>query len=252
MICDFGRSQSLQDQPRETSNSSPFRATLRYMSPELFVRTVIGPTPASDMWAYGCVALEVRSASLKILSHSYDIMMFAYILCLILVCLSQILCRTQPYQEVESDYEVIEQIKQGRPPSDRPRGARATLVNDSLWTALASCWREQSWRPTSRMFLELLTQMLKNGEVPTSPALVDLLPFTIDGPPLPWPEDLLDLKGSVSIEKGSAILASTLRSYVWKYVHAFSVCCYLLIAIHDQGDSEHTQSKGNRPFNGRS
>ncbi|KAF8596045.1 kinase-like protein [Ceratobasidium sp. AG-I] len=59
IICDFGRSRSPQDQPQEVSRSSPFGATLRYMSPELFASSMAGPTPASDMWAYGCVALEV-------------------------------------------------------------------------------------------------------------------------------------------------------------------------------------------------
>jgi hypothetical protein len=175
--------------------------------------------------------------------------MLIYHLWLILLSLSQILCRTQPYQGIESDYEVIQQIKQGRAPSDRPRGPRAALVNDSLWSALASCWREQVWRPTSRMFLEQLMQMLKNGEVQTSPALVDLLPLTIDGPLLPWPEDLLDLKGSISFEKDSGMLASTLRSYVWKCVFAFFIYCYSLIIIHDQGNSAYTQSPRIRLFN---
>ncbi|KAG8733950.1 hypothetical protein FRC11_014549, partial [Ceratobasidium sp. 423] len=60
LICDFGRSRQPQDQPNEVivSGSSPFAGTVRYMSPELFVPDSARPTPAADMWAYGCVALE--------------------------------------------------------------------------------------------------------------------------------------------------------------------------------------------------
>jgi hypothetical protein len=60
-------------------------------------------------------------------------------------------------------------------------------------------------------------------------------------------EDLLDLKGFISIEKNSGMLASTLQSYVWKYVFAFFIYCYSLIIIHDQRNS----SPRIRLFNGR-
>ncbi|KAG8715161.1 hypothetical protein FRC08_010909 [Ceratobasidium sp. 394] len=178
IICDFGSSRLPHDQPRELTGSSPFVATYRYMSPELFVSNVAGPTPASDMWAYGCLALEI-------------------------------LCRVQPYHEVSGQYAVIELIKQGQLPSGRPRGARAALVNDSLWSALTLCWREQSWRPTSRTLLERLMQMLQNGEVSTSPALVDLFPLAVDGPLLPWPGGVRDYKGYITIGRENGMLAST-------------------------------------------
>ncbi|KAF8594180.1 kinase-like protein [Ceratobasidium sp. AG-I] len=83
IICDPGRSRSRHDQLQEDSRPSPFGATLRYMSPELFVCSGAGPTPASDMWACGCVALEI-------------------------------LYRVQPYHEVANDCEAIELIRQGR------------------------------------------------------------------------------------------------------------------------------------------
>ena len=127
----------------------------------------------------------------------------------------QILCRVQPYQEVASDCEVVELIRQGRAPSDRPRGARAVLVNDTLWTTLSTCWREQSWRPTSRAFLERLVQMLQAGEVSASPVILDLFPLAMDGALEPWPEDLMDLKNQVVIEKADGAMESTLRSHVW-------------------------------------
>ncbi|KAG8792241.1 hypothetical protein FRC12_006694 [Ceratobasidium sp. 428] len=178
ILCDFGRSRFPHDRPRELTGSSPFVATYRYMSPELFVPNVPGPTPASDVWAYGCVGLE-------------------------------------PYHEVSSQYAVIELIKQGQLPSNRPRGARAALVNDSLWSTLALCWREQSWRPTSRTLLERLMQMLQNGEVSTSPVLMELFPLTIDGPLLPWPDGVRDYKDMIVIERKNGMLTSSIRTTVW-------------------------------------
>ncbi|KAB5590968.1 Serine/threonine-protein kinase mos [Ceratobasidium theobromae] len=184
MICDFGRSRLPHDQPRGETRSSPFGATLRYMSPELFISAAVKPTPASDMWAYGCVALEI-------------------------------LCRIQPYHEIVNDYEVIESIRGGRAPSDRPRGARARLVSDSLWEVLTTCWREQNWRPTSRNFLEQLMSMLESGEVKTSPAPLDTFPVGIDEPLTLWPDDIIDLSGMVVIERGGALWSSQ-QSSIWK------------------------------------
>jgi serine/threonine protein kinase len=61
LICDFGRSRQPDDQPNEAMlfNSSPFAGTVRYMSPELLETETARPSPAADMWAYGCIALEV-------------------------------------------------------------------------------------------------------------------------------------------------------------------------------------------------
>ncbi|KAJ1300889.1 hypothetical protein OPQ81_003316 [Rhizoctonia solani] len=145
LICDFGRARGAHDEPNELiiSGSSPFAGTVRYMSPELFVPDSARPTPAADMWAYGCIALEI-------------------------------LCRLQPYHGIASDVLVAELIRGGHPPSDRPRGPRGSLVNDALWNVLSSCWKAQDWRPTAPVFLEQLKWMLESGEVPSSPIPMDI------------------------------------------------------------------------------
>lgn len=125
------------------------------------------------------------------------------------------MCRIEPYHEFEHDYDVIECIKKGRAPSNRPRGPRARLVNDPLWKILTTCWHEQQWRPTPRSFLDKLAQMLEAGEVSTSPALLDFFSAGMEGQLVSWPEDLLDLSGAVVVEKGRA-LASSQRSKVWR------------------------------------
>ncbi|CUA67702.1 hypothetical protein RSOLAG22IIIB_13538 [Rhizoctonia solani] len=62
LICDFGRSHQSSGAPNQVilSSSSPFAGTVRYMSPELLDPGCARPSLAADMWAYGCVALEVR------------------------------------------------------------------------------------------------------------------------------------------------------------------------------------------------
>jgi hypothetical protein len=115
----------------------------------------------------------------------------------------------------------MELIRQGCAPSERPRGVRAVLVNDTLWSTLTSCWLEQNWRPTSRMFLEALDRMLQNGEVSTSPVLIDLFPTSMDEPLAPWPEEIQDLKGLIAIGRENSMLTSSLRSKVWMCVNLF-------------------------------
>ncbi|KDN42561.1 hypothetical protein RSAG8_06704, partial [Rhizoctonia solani AG-8 WAC10335] len=137
------------------------------MSPELLIPNSARPSPAADMWAYGCVALEI-------------------------------LCRIQPYHEATSDVVVAELIRSGDPPSDRPRGPRGSLINDTLWNVLSSCWQAQDWRPTAHGFLEELTEMLHNGEVSNSPIPMDMFPRIGSEPIPPWPRGIEDMNGQLS------------------------------------------------------
>ncbi|KAH7322358.1 kinase-like domain-containing protein [Rhizoctonia solani] len=185
LICDFGRSYQPNDQPNETmlSSSSPLAGTMRYMSPELLDPDSARPSTAADMWAYGCVALEI-------------------------------LCRVQPYHETTSDVVVAELIKSGQPPSDRPRGPRGSLINDGLWNVLSSCWHAQDWRPTAHMFLEELTRMLNSGEVPRSPILMNVFTNTDNEPIPPWSQEIPDLNSELD-SNSFIVLSRSLRSTVW-------------------------------------
>ncbi|KAL5639491.1 hypothetical protein ACGC1H_006209 [Rhizoctonia solani] len=125
----------------------------------------MGPTPAADMWAYGCVALEL--------------------------------------------------IKNGHPPGSRPNGPRASLINDTLWSTLAACWKGQDHRPTSQDFLDQLLSMLENGDIPSSPILPGSFPDPEGGPIEEWPEDIPDLADCLEIEEGIGTIASSARANVW-------------------------------------
>ncbi|KAH7337880.1 kinase-like domain-containing protein [Rhizoctonia solani] len=183
-LCDFGRSWKRGDAKSEVCHSSAVAGTIRYMSPELFEPSVDGPTPAADMWAYGCIALEV-------------------------------MCRVPPYHEATNNLEVIKLITGGHPPSDRPKGPRASLVNDTLWSALATCWRGPDRRPTSQEFLDQLLSMLESGNIPPSPIFSDLFLNPGGGPPEPWPEEMPDLIDYLKIEEGIGTIASSVRANVW-------------------------------------
>ncbi|CAE6503233.1 unnamed protein product [Rhizoctonia solani] len=184
-LCDFGRSWKRGDAKSEVRHSSVLAGTIRYMSPELFEPSVDGPTPAADMWAYGCVALEV-------------------------------MCRIPPYHESTNNLEVIKMITSGHPPSDRPKGPRASLINDTLWSALATCWRGPDRRPTSREFLDQLLSILESDDIPASPILSDSPPNPGPGggPPEPWPEEMPDLTDYLEIE--GVTIASSVRANVFR------------------------------------
>ncbi|KAJ1305686.1 hypothetical protein OPQ81_010424 [Rhizoctonia solani] len=185
LICDFGRSRQPNDRSNEVilSSSSPFAGTVRYMSPELLIPDSARPSPAADMWAYGCVALEI-------------------------------LCRIQPYHEITSDVVVAELIKSGHLPSDRPRGPRGRLINDVLWSMLSSCWKGQDWRPTAHRFLEELTRMLQTGEVPRSPFTMSIFTSADSEPIPPWAQEIQDMSNQLN-SSSFLVLSRSLRSTVW-------------------------------------
>lgn len=127
---------------------------------------------------------------------------------------SQVLCKIQPYHEISRELQVVEQIRKGRPPSDRPRGPRASLINDALWSAISSCWQAQDWRPTSRAFLDRLIQMLENQEILSSPALPDYFPS--GGEQMEsWPDEFADLRDQIEIDSGMEAISSSVCAEVW-------------------------------------
>ncbi|QRW25626.1 Tyrosine kinase specific for activated [Rhizoctonia solani] len=183
LICDFGRSTQPHDGPNEVivSGSSPFAGTVRYMSPELFVPELARPSPAADMWAYGCIALEVkRVAMYGAYSHA--------------------------------EFELSADTLGGHPPSSRPHGPRGSLINDTLWNVLSSCWAAQDWRPTAQLFLEKLTLMLQSGEIPSSPIPMDVF-SGFDSESIPsWPSEIKDFDGKLEF---LIQVSTSLRATVW-------------------------------------
>ena len=62
VICDFGIAKSLNDEiPQERKRSNTTKGTIRWMAPEICAPPPEASSFASDVWAYGCVILEVTS-----------------------------------------------------------------------------------------------------------------------------------------------------------------------------------------------
>lgn len=62
MLADFGLSKSLEDGPSGLTTSKGLKGTLRYYSPELLKEQEdVSYDLPSDIWAWGCLAVEVRT-----------------------------------------------------------------------------------------------------------------------------------------------------------------------------------------------
>lgn len=58
MICDFGLAKVMDDAPSGLTTSGSL-GTTRYVSPELFMDEGHSHSFSSDIWAWGCLSLQV-------------------------------------------------------------------------------------------------------------------------------------------------------------------------------------------------
>lgn len=63
MLCDFGLARILEENPSGLTTRSAQIGTLRYVSPELMMSNNARHTRESDVWAWACLLLEVRTQS---------------------------------------------------------------------------------------------------------------------------------------------------------------------------------------------
>ncbi|KAG9122968.1 hypothetical protein FRC07_000410 [Ceratobasidium sp. 392] len=191
-ICDFGHSRFIEDsaQPMVSDLSSKFHATTRYMSPELFTDPKSKPTLFSDIWAYGCVALEILS-------------------------------QLRPYHVITNEHRVTLAIKSGRTPSTKPEYPyAASCLNDTLWNIIKKCWHpHQSSRPTSTSLLRAIDDLIENGQLNLSTSTPLRTANHIDEEILDWPEGIRDFAGSLSQLNKKKISVQRMAD-VWHYFDA--------------------------------
>ncbi|KZV95420.1 WD40 repeat-like protein [Exidia glandulosa HHB12029] len=145
-LCDFGLSRLLLDHS-QTITHTGVKGTLRWMAPELILEEGSQQTYASDMWACGCLFIEVWSA-------------------------------VRPYHTKTNDHQVIFALSRGELP------ARPTDMPDSVWTVVeACCILDVTCRPSPldvvalislHLTLQRLHSMITRGG-PIDPAGSDLL-----------------------------------------------------------------------------
>ncbi|KAG8706995.1 hypothetical protein FRC08_000762 [Ceratobasidium sp. 394] len=191
-ICDFGHSRFMDDsaQPVVSDLSSMFHATTRYMSPELFTDPKSKPTLASDIWAFGCVALEILS-------------------------------QLRPYHVITNEHRVTLAIKAGRTPSTKPEYPyAASCLTDTLWDIVRKCWHpHQLSRPTSASLLSAINDLIELGELNPSTSTPLRSANDLDDELLDWPEGIKDFSGTLSgLDK--KMISMRRMADVWQYSQA--------------------------------
>ncbi|CAE6490364.1 unnamed protein product [Rhizoctonia solani] len=189
-LCDFGHSRFINTGPSQantTDSSATFQATTRYMSPELFTEPAARPSYPSDIWAFGCVALEILS-------------------------------KLRPYHVIFSEHRVPAAIIQGRAPSTRPEPPYAAgCLNDSLWAVVKSCWNiDHRSRPTAAILLDRIKVMIQQGTISTT-AITPLRPAANIGQErVEWPDKMEDLSESLACYS-KEMTSSKSMADVWIY-----------------------------------
>jgi len=91
------------------SFGSHFGGAARWMSPELLTCAIMRPTYACDVYAFGCVCIEIHT-------------------------------RRVPFSEILKDVQVIAKVQHGARPvrPDSDHGGQS--ITDDLWDVVQSCW----------------------------------------------------------------------------------------------------------------
>ncbi|CAE6500827.1 unnamed protein product [Rhizoctonia solani] len=185
-LCDFGQARFHNDQRGLASDASTtFESTHRFMSPELFKATQkVRPTNLSDVWAYGCVAL-------------------------------QLLSRLKPYHTIKNDYLIPSVIMSGRIPSSKPEKPHAPrCLNDYLWGVVEWCWRPLEYRPTTARLLGELNRLIDNHLIDISALTPDRMSLDFDGDMPPWPDSIADFS-SQGFSPNRRLLCTGARAEIW-------------------------------------
>lgn len=118
LLSDFGLATLQAKAATWNISCSSAKCAYRWMAYELAADDDAQPTAASDIWAFGCVMLEVLSGRM-------------------------------PFHDIESDEQVLAAVSCGQCPS-RPPG----IINRQ-WQLMLECWRlEPSSRPSAASLLQ--------------------------------------------------------------------------------------------------
>jgi len=141
-LVDFGSASLTGNIPEalkylERSDTRP--AALRWAAPEhLNLETEYNHTKKSDIYSFGCVALQVLSGQV-------------------------------PWSETRADVGVAVRLVQGH----RPGRPTSRPIDDSHWKLIQRCWSRVQARPAVQTMIHTIQQFL--DKCPQSPSLRDLL-----------------------------------------------------------------------------
>ncbi|KAG8899005.1 hypothetical protein FRC01_010702, partial [Tulasnella sp. 417] len=150
MLADFGLSRVLEDAPTGLTTTESLKGTLRFYSPELIKGTDASHSLASDIWAWGCLVLEVRITSYVSTTH------------LIRTVNIKVLASMIPYAEKKANHLVILAHVNNEIPAEI--GSLPIPIPD-IKMLLEKCWAiKPSERPSASYCLHIL-----NSQVYASP-----------------------------------------------------------------------------------
>lgn len=142
ILTDFGLSRAVEEGSTGFTTSEGLKGTLRYLSPELVQDSTIGQSLESDIWAWACLVMEVRTVSLNSPHLGFDIGDL------------QVLADRIPYAEKKSQRSIIVALMKNERPSD---ANNLPIPVQALKDLLANCWAIQpKERPSARHCLRVL------------------------------------------------------------------------------------------------
>ena len=127
---------------------------LRWIAPEQVDEETFNRTTKSDIYSFGCVALQESSLD----SNSRRILITL-----------QVLSGKEPWSEVRQDSAVVLRLAKG----DKPGRPESRTLNDSDWNLIQDCWSSIEERPTAEAIISSIQRSLHY--FPRSPPLCDLL-----------------------------------------------------------------------------
>ncbi|KAG9074915.1 ATP binding, partial [Ceratobasidium sp. 370] len=141
----------------------------------------------SDIWAFGCVALEILS-------------------------------QLRPYHVITNEHRVTLAIKSGRSPSAKPDYPyAASCLTDTLWNIIKKCWHpHQLSRPSSTSLLSAINGLIEVGELNPSTSTPLRSAKDISEEPLDWPEKVDDLAWKL-VKFDKKKISVQRMADVWRY-----------------------------------
>ncbi|KAI9567234.1 kinase-like domain-containing protein, partial [Boletus coccyginus] len=142
-LVDFGYASLVGNIPEALTylqRSTTRPGALRWIAPEqVDPEETFNTTPKTDIYSFGCVALQVLSGK-------------------------------QPWSEVRGDSAIVLRLAKGYKPA-RPE---SRTLNDSHWELIQDCWSEIEQRPAMEAIISTIEQLLNH--CPQFPLLCDMLP----------------------------------------------------------------------------
>ena len=154
---DFGYASLVGNIPEALTylqRSTARPGALRWIAPEQVDEETFNRTTKSELYAFGCVALQVSSLD----SDGRHVPISL-----------EVLSGKQPWSEVRQDSAVVLHLAKGHKPG-RPKSG---TLNDSHWTLIQDCWSPMEERPAVEAIILTIQQFLSSR--PWSPPLCDLL-----------------------------------------------------------------------------